>query len=251
MKLLAVCTFIVVLGGGVPLFVFAAHNAVAISEVFFDPAGVDTGKEYVVIKNSGSGAVNMSGYDLYLDGAGYFTFPKFSLAAGSSVTIHVHKAGSNNSENLYQPPGDANIGNSSGSAALFTGTKHEPGTIIDFVEWGKSGKTWEPAARKAGLWQEGMFVNTTQMKEGSILKRVLPNHGASAWSISEAIIVPKLPPPPPAILKELKAPVKKEVSIPEKQSANTANYFILFASIVAGLLVGGGVAYFRRRFQEV
>src|SRR3989344_8000293 len=74
-----------------PQWVYAAD--VVLSEVLFNPAGADTGFEYVTLENRGSTDANLFGWQLYPDGAGYFTFPTFSLGAGKRATIYLRKDG--------------------------------------------------------------------------------------------------------------------------------------------------------------
>src|SRR3989338_11658261 len=107
-----------------PVLAVASGGDIAISEVFFDPAGTDTGLEYIVIKNFGSGEVNLSGWDLYPAGVGYYTFPSFTLVAGSEVKVHIRASGSDGQADLYYASASGNMGNSSGSIALFSGTTH-------------------------------------------------------------------------------------------------------------------------------
>ena len=77
-----------------PVLAVASGGDIAISEVFFDPSGTDTGLEYIVIKNFGSADVNLGGWDLYPAGVGYFNFPNFTLAHGEEVKIHIRASGS-------------------------------------------------------------------------------------------------------------------------------------------------------------
>ena len=63
-------------------FPAAALAQVVINEVLFDPTGSDTGLEWVELYNASDSAVNLSGWQLYPDGIGYFYFPEdFSVPA--------------------------------------------------------------------------------------------------------------------------------------------------------------------------
>ena len=182
---------IMLLGGA--NFAYAAAGDVAISEILFDPAGgTDTGQEYVIIKNFGGTSVNMSGWDLYPDGIGYFTFPDFILDAGKSVKIYLRTSGTNDASNLYFPTAAGNMSNSSGSLALFSSTTHSKDTIISYIRYHKAGsaerKTWETAAASAGLWTAGTFFDISAGTEGKILKLIDYNQKTSiaGWSLTDA-----------------------------------------------------------------
>ncbi|KKT57901.1 MAG: nuclease [Candidatus Giovannonibacteria bacterium GW2011_GWC2_44_9] len=173
-------------------FAYGAAGDVAISEVLFDPAGgTDTGQEYVIIKNLGGSSINMSGWHLYPDGIDYFTFPDFVLNVGASVKIHLRASGADNEVNLYFPVASGNMGNSSGSLALFSSTTHSKDTIVSYVRYHNSGssekKTWETTAASAGIWTAGAFVDISAGAEGKILKLNDFNQRASVagWAISD------------------------------------------------------------------
>ncbi|MBI2587681.1 PKD domain-containing protein, partial [Candidatus Azambacteria bacterium] len=50
------------------------------------------------------------------------------------------------------------MGNTSGWAALFSSQTHSKDTIVDYVEYGAGGQTWESAAVGAGIWTAGAFL---------------------------------------------------------------------------------------------
>lgn len=169
---------------------FAVHagGEVTFSEILFDPQGTDTGFEWIEIYNAGDTPADLTGWQLYPDGIGYFLFPAgFALAAKSFAVVHLRVNGSNSSSELYHPViSSKNMGNTAGSAALFAG---EPGkdTIKSFVEWGKGDGTWESAAVKAGMWAKGTFVDLAHAEEGNaIALQTLSktSSAASDWTIS-------------------------------------------------------------------
>ena len=188
---------------------FAASAAVAINEILFDPAGADTGLEKIELYNPDAAAQDLSGWELYPDGIGYFSFPDgFLLSSASFVTIHFRASGANDAENLYHSSPTANMGNSSGSLALFRPGGRGAGTIVDFVRYYKPGsserKTWEPAAIEAGLWVAGEFVDVGALTEGSSigLAHDGARSGAAAWAIFQAPTIgagnSSTPAPPPS-----------------------------------------------------
>ncbi len=170
-----------------PRFIFAS---VAINEILFDPAGTDTGLEKIEIYNPDAAAVDLGGWELYPDGIGYFTFPSgFSLPSKSFAVIHLRASGTNDVQNLYHSSAASNMGNSSGSLALFRPGSRTKDTIVDFVRYHKAGaaerKTWESTAVEAGRWQAGTFVDITSLTEGNSIG--LTSDGGSgstsAWKI--------------------------------------------------------------------
>lgn len=170
-----------------PRFLFAST---VINEVLFDPSGTDTGLERIEIYNPDETAADMSGWELYPDGIGYFVFPAgFLLSAKSFVVVHLRSSGANDASNLYHSSADANMGNSSGSVVLFKVGSRGKDTIVDFVRYHKAGaserKTWESAAVEAGLWPAGNFVDIAAHTEGSSIGLVSDGMrgGPSSWKI--------------------------------------------------------------------
>lgn len=190
-----------------PHFVFAS---VVINEVLFDPAGTDTGLEKIELYNPDAGAADLSNWELYPDGTGYFVFPAgFSLAPNSFLLIHLRTSGTDDALNLYHSSASSNMGNSSGSLAIFRPGGRSSSTIVDFVRYHKPGvsesKTWESAAAAAGLWTSGEFVDIGALTEGNSIGLLGDGvrNNAAAWkiyavpSLGVANSSPTPPPPPP------------------------------------------------------
>ncbi len=167
----------------------AASDSVIISEVLFDPSGTDTGLEYIAIKNIGTSVAELTGWSLYPDGVGYFTFPSFMLSPGATVKIVIRGSGADSAHTLYFSGASGNIGNSSGSVALFSSSTHSSDTIVSFVRYQKLGsgerKTWESTAASAGLWAVGTFVDVSSLIEGQgiMLSHEKSRANASSWSV--------------------------------------------------------------------
>lgn len=212
--------FLVFSGFLAPHFVFAS---VVVNEVLFDPADTDTGLEKIELYNPDAAGADLSGWELYPDGIGYFTFPSvFSLSPKAFVAIHLRTSGMSDAVNLYHPGVTSNLGNSSGSIALFKPGGRSKDTIVDFVRYhtpgGAERKTWESAAAEAGLWQAGAFVDTSSLAEGNSIGLTSDGGrgGIASWKIYAAPTIgtanigtavtplppaaaasPPLPPPPP------------------------------------------------------
>lgn len=127
-----------------------------------DPGGTDTGGEWIELYNNGPATVNLKGYELYPDGIGYFTFPDISLTAGTFLVLHLRQAGVDTPTSLYFDTPANNMGNSAGSVAFFSSAAHSTATLVDFVQYGGKGQTWESAAVSAGLWQKDAWVTLPQ-----------------------------------------------------------------------------------------
>lgn len=168
-----------------PYHIFAAASDIVFSEIMFNPLGVDTAQEYLMIENKGSEDADMTGWDVYPDGIGYYTMPSFVLGAGKSVKIYLRKDGMNDAGNLYHSAATGNMGNTSGSIALFSSTDHSDATLVDFAQYGKAGETWESAADKAKLWTKGEYIAVADLAEGQVLIRKNVEHGVSSWTTGD------------------------------------------------------------------
>ena len=83
-----------------------AAGSIYLYKVYYDSPGSDTrsntslNAEYVQIKNSTSGAVQLKGYTLR-DATGYeFAFPSYRISAGKTVKIHTGR-GSTSAGHVY------------------------------------------------------------------------------------------------------------------------------------------------------
>ncbi|TSC69115.1 MAG: hypothetical protein G01um101466_189 [Parcubacteria group bacterium Gr01-1014_66] len=171
------------------LLPFCAYaNEVGINAVFFDPTGSDTGGEWVDIYNKSDTSTSLSGWQLYLDSAGYFTFPEnFELGSKKEVVVHVRFSGNNSASDLYLPDASANMGNTAGSVALFSGSERGKDTLQHFVQWGRAGETWETAASDIGIWEKGTFVDLSSFTEGMQVRlrdKDMFSEGMGAWEIA-------------------------------------------------------------------
>ena len=132
-------------------------NSVVINEVFFDPTGSDSGFEWLELLNRGSTSMDLSGFDLKADDASYYTISGIVLAPGARLVVHINTSGNDTANEVFTGP-TSNMGNSSGFVALFSSTTHSAGTIVDYVEYGAAGQTWESTAVSAGIWTAGAFA---------------------------------------------------------------------------------------------
>lgn len=179
---------LVALAIGGPISVSAE---VIINEVMFDPGGSDTGGEWVELYNSGE-STDLSNWQIYPDGIGYFTFPAgASIPAGGFLVVRLRTSGDNTPNLFFHPDATANMGNSAGSLALFSAGTRGKDTLRSFVRYYKpsSGsaekKTWETTAVEKGMWQAGSFVNIDALEEGSAIARDGATPFAASWQIAK------------------------------------------------------------------
>jgi hypothetical protein len=163
-----------------------AQSAVVINEVFYDAVGVDTGKEWIELKNTNATPETIAGHDLNAVSGDYYTFPELTVPPGNFVIIYWRKNGtdetdfSDNVVHLYTgTSGFANMGNTSGFVALFNSTTHSSSTIIDYMEYGAGGQTWENTAVSAGIWTAGDY--SLDVDEGHSLEYDDSGNTGSDW----------------------------------------------------------------------
>lgn len=167
----------------IPCVSKAQNSSIVISEILFNPEGSDTGSEYIVLKNISNETVSLEGFTLYPDGVGYFVFSQKSLAVGTSIKVHINASGSDDNRDAYHSSASGNMGNTSGSIALFSSAERGSDTMIDFVQYGRSGETWESSAEQAGLWHKGDFLQISPDEEGVVLRRTNDQHGITSWNV--------------------------------------------------------------------
>lgn len=208
------------------LFARSVFASVAINEVFFDPSGSDTGLEKIELYNNSGASVSLGGWQLYPDGIGYFSFPAgFSLAPYSFVTAHLRVSGTDDAQNLYHISPAANMGNSSGSIALFIGEPRGKETIVDFVRYHKPGssekKTWESAAGAVGLWIAGQFVDIGGFQEGKSIALAADGvrEGASSWIVVSSPTIGGLN----AGSRDIVSEISQVVQEPENENPSAAS----------------------------
>jgi hypothetical protein len=91
---------------------------VSITHIEFDPPGRDRDGEYVLLRNDGTVAADLTGWTLADGGAAHtYTFPAFSLAPGAEVKLWT-RDGSNDATNLFWSSPSAIWNNTGDSATL-------------------------------------------------------------------------------------------------------------------------------------
>jgi len=136
-----------------------SYADVVINEVYYDPEGTDTGNEWVELYNNSDNAVSLDAYCLYASGE-HYVFNTFTLGARAYVVVHWNAEGADSNTDLYTGTTDwSNMGNTSASVALWTThDSHTQDTIVDFMEYGAGGQTFESTAVSAGIWLEDNYA---------------------------------------------------------------------------------------------
>lgn len=181
--------FFSLFGAFLALTPLLSYASVVINEILFNPSGDDRSLELIEIYNSGNSEEDLSGWQVYPDGIGYFLFPDgFKLNPKSFVTLHLRAIGANSKNDLYFPEASSNMGNTSGSAAIFSGAPRGKNTIKSFAQWGRAGETWESDASEAGIWIKGTYIDIANLVEGNSVGLIHDGVGgsASSWKIFDS-----------------------------------------------------------------
>lgn len=163
-------------------------GAIVINEVLYDPEGVDTAKEYIILYNNSDSDIDLTDWDLDPSSAPYYTLPSFILQSKSFVTIHINASGTNTNTDLYDN-GSSNMSNTKGPVALFNSTTHSTTTIVDYIEYGEGGQTNESKAVSAGIWTAGDFI--PDVDAGKVIKLKTDgadNNSSNDWEEADPTI---------------------------------------------------------------
>jgi hypothetical protein len=161
------------------LFCSRAEANILISEVFYDAVGSDTGKEWVELYNDSTTPFDLAGYELNASSGDYYVFSNV-VEAKKCVIVHWNTEGTNTQIDLYTgSAGFSNMGNTSGWVALFSSSEHNSSTIVDYLEYGAGGQTWESAAVSAGIWMAGDYV--VDVEEGHSLEYLGTGNSSLDW----------------------------------------------------------------------
>lgn len=169
---------------------YASDPKVTISEVYYNPlASDDTGAEWVKIYNPNEASFSLEGYDLYT--GKYYTFKNFVLEPKKSVIVHINLVGLDTTDDLHTgTDNQTNMGDSYGTVALFKNQTHSSATIIDFVQFGSGGHTWQSAAVSAGIWTAGDFVPKTEVGHSMKLINIDTDNNLSTDWVDNIILLP-------------------------------------------------------------
>lgn len=150
-------------------------SPVTIEEVLVDPAGANTGAQYIELFNASQFQADIGGWVL-TNGNDTYTFPYgFRVDPSARVLVHVGAAGSNDAANQFAPSFSELDVNAGSLALLRAGSD-----VVDFVQWGASGNAYEGAAVLVGEWVNGDYVLRAQ--EGRSIHYNGTSSSSAAWS---------------------------------------------------------------------
>src|SRR5262245_53374572 len=155
---------------------------VLITEVLFDPPGVDTGQQLVEVSNLGDAPAEIGGYWLSFKPAAWQFPTPLAIPARGVITVHLNRAGARSGNNYYT--GTAGMRNlrREDSLALFSLNLFTDKTkLLDYVEWGSSGQAAEDVAVEAQKWSSGETVSLTAFREGASIARQSSLASSAAW----------------------------------------------------------------------
>jgi hypothetical protein len=171
----------VLCGPGSPL-----SAQLVISEVFYDPVGVNTGRQVVEITNTGATEVQMgpSGYWLYFQPARWQFPPGVVIPSQGIVLVNINRPGTASANEFFTGISGMRALKSKDALALFRSNAFaDPAEIVDFVQWGSVGNGGEDVAIAAGIWPTSSFVAVTSLREGSSLAYDGAGDQPSDWCV--------------------------------------------------------------------
>lgn len=155
-----------------------AQGAVRFNEVCYDPEGSDADKEWVEVMNTGQDPVDLAGWMLDCNGPN-LVLPNIQLGPGQVAVIHC------NATEPQDPVGNtcwfvaASLNNTHGFLGLWRSGSQTAADLVDYVEYGATGHSWEGMAIEAGVWPMGAFL--PDVEQGHSLRHRGQGEGASAW----------------------------------------------------------------------
>lgn len=144
----------------------ASEPTVRFQEIFYNPSGNDTGKEYIILSNYGDEIVDLTGWDIDPSSAPYITLPSATISPGAVITIHINTEGTNSATDIFFDS-VSNMSNTKGPIALFSSTEHSTENLIDYLAYGEGGLANEAKAVEKQIWEPGIFIPAVQ--EGNAL----------------------------------------------------------------------------------
>lgn len=157
---------------------------VALSEILYDPAGVNTGRQALELRNYGSAEASVGGYWLYFPPS-QWQFPAgASVPAGGTIVVYLNRSGKNTETEFYTGLSGIQSLKAEDAIALFRSNLFsDPTQLADFVQWGSSGHGAEHVAVSAGLWPPFGFVDTRSLREGSSIAYDGSGDAPSDWCV--------------------------------------------------------------------
>lgn len=168
----------------------AAHAAgqtsgqVTLSEVLFDPIGVNNGRQVVEIHNPGGESADIGGQWLYFPPSRWQFPAGASVSAGGHILVHLNVPGKTTPTDYYTGISGMRDLRAQDAIALFRSSLFgDAAAIIDFVQWGSAGNGGEDVAVQAGIWGASTFVDVSSLRDGSSIAYDGSGHTALDWCV--------------------------------------------------------------------
>ncbi|MDP2360974.1 MAG: lamin tail domain-containing protein [bacterium] len=158
--------------------VCTARAGIHFNEVCYDPEGVDTGQEWIELINTGTEPVSLDGWLLDCNGPNLI-LPAVQLGPGQVLVIHnnaVEALPHTQQEVWFAGP---SLGNTHGFLGLWRSDAQNLGNLVDYLQYGQVGHSWEGQAIEAGLWPAGAFL--PDVEQGHSLHYRGTGLGPEAW----------------------------------------------------------------------
>jgi hypothetical protein len=168
-----------------------AQNLV-ISEVLFDPVGVNTGNQIVEVCNLSENPIDLRESNIWLRfPPASWRFPEGAvLPAGGRAVVRVNRSGQSGVGVYFTGIAGMRSLRSSDSVALYrTNLFQDPDRLLHYVQWGAAAQGGENVASMADLWPQGEFVDSSSLRPGSSLANTLDAEGDPIPGADGAIAV--------------------------------------------------------------
>jgi hypothetical protein len=155
-----------------------ARAGIRINEVCYDPAGADAAQEWVELINTGPEPQSLAGWLLDCNGPNLL-LPPVEVGPGQVFLIH-------NNAVAEQPPAGmeawyvaTSLGNTHGFLGLWNSESQVVESLVDYMEYGAAGHSWEGQAVSGGFWPLGAFL--PDVEQGHSLHYLGTGGGPGAW----------------------------------------------------------------------
>ena len=160
------------------------HADLKIWEAMPDPLGSDTGHEYVVLKNTGTGTELLQNYSIDPDALPIYSFGTGSLIPNEVVFLYFRTDSQTGSGRILITGagfGSTNMRNTDGEIILYKKDALGKTNMVDYLMYGNLVSTKITDAKNLGLWNDLLHFTVT---EGVVIKKYS--------EISTGIILPEV-----------------------------------------------------------
>jgi len=159
-----------------------------IGEILLDPAGVNTGRQVVEIRNLTDKLIVLDQEDIWLRfPPNAWRFPAGSLIdPRGTLIVHLNKSGEHQA-NEYFTGSQRNLKTADSIALYRTNLFQEPAQLLHFVQWGAGAQGGEDVAVAKGIWPAGQAIDVSDLRPGASVVYLRDQEGVGVPSADEAI----------------------------------------------------------------